>query len=159
MWSAMIFTVNYISRSKCRIIEGQLRCQELANYLDKMDLPKCVWICEDGSGINAKTEYDPYTNQLIGLVLPTNPKTGNPIPFTFIVDSAEDIQKHTKQPLSTLVYAVLALPLQPDAPPFVLQIYGTNNTFTGDQVLNRWKYTIKELQKYVIFDEIFNHVY
>lgn len=123
--------MNYISSSKQRIIEEQLRCQ-------------------DATGLSAKVEYDSTTDQLVGLVLPTDAKTGMPRPFTFMACSVEEIQKYAKEPLSGLVYMVLAQPIMPNVPPFVLQMYGTDNKFTSMGVNQRWKYTRQELAKYGI---------
>lgn len=148
-----LFSVSRISRSKCQIIEGNLRCEELLNYLEKLDLEKCVWLSEDATGINAKIEYHPGTNQLVGLVLPTDPKTGMPIPYTFMANSAEEIKRHSTEEMSTLVYVVLTLPLKPGIPPFVLQVFGTNNKFTTANVLQRLQYTTRKLEKYVILSE------
>lgn len=140
--------MNYIAQSKSKIIEGELRTQELLNYLTRLKLPLKVWICEDASGINTKIEYDSKSGQLVGIVLPFNSKTGMPMPFTFMAKSAEDIQKHVKHPLSTLVCIVLASPLMPNVSPFVLQVFGTNNIFTALDVKQRWNYTTAELKKY-----------
>lgn len=106
-----------------------------------------MWLCEDATGINVKVEYDPITNQLVGLVLPINLKTGLPESFTFIAKSAEDIQRMITSPKSTHVYVVLAQPLKEHVPPFVLQIFGTDNRFKGQNVVQRWDHTIDELKK------------
>lgn len=141
--------MSYIGQNKCKIIEGELRSKDLANYLKQMDLEPIIWICEDGTGINAKVEYHPATDQLVGLVLPIDSKTGMPIPFTFLASSVDNIQKYSKEPQSTLVYVVLAQPLMPNVPPFVLQIFGTNNKFSTMDVLQRWNHTVRDLKKYV----------
>lgn len=146
----MFFTVSYISKGKDRIIEGNLRVKELSNYLERLKLPKKVWICEDASGINAKVEYDPTSEQLVGNVLPLNSRTGIPESSIFLTRSAEEIRQNAQAPLSTLVYMVLALPLMPNVPPFVLQIYGTDNKFTSNDIKHRWDYTVRELHKYVL---------
>lgn len=131
------------------IIEGKLRCHELYNYLKQMNLPLKVWICEDATGINAKVEYHAATDQLVGLVLPIDSKTGMPIPFTFLANSVENIQKYSKEARTILVYVVLAQPLMPNVPPFVIQIFGTDNKFLAVNVQQRWNHTIKELKKYI----------
>lgn len=115
-----------------------------------MNLEKVVWLCEDATGINVKVEYDSTTNQLIGLVLPTDDKTGMPVSFTFQAKSVERIQSYVKAPKSSLVYVVLAQPIMPRVPPFILQIFGTDNKFTSEQVLKRWDHTVQELTKYVL---------
>jgi hypothetical protein len=53
-----------------KIVEGQLRMSELKDFLVSNNLPLKVWISEDGTRILDKVEYDPQTNQLVGLVLP-----------------------------------------------------------------------------------------
>lgn len=146
----LFIIVNYISQSKCKIIEGELRCQELLNYLTELNLELKVWLCEDATGLCGKVEYHSLTDQLVGLVLPLNDKTGMPKPFTFMARSVEDMKKYSKEPLSTLVYVVLAQPILPKAPPFLLQIYGTDNKFSAVDVKLRWNHTIMELQKYVL---------
>lgn len=138
--------MGYISEKKCRIIEGELRCSALSRYLDELKLKKSVWLSEDASGIIAKIEYDPMTNQLIGLVLPFN-NDGIPVAHSFMANSAEDISKHVKRTKSTHVYTVCAQPLMPNIPPFILQVFGTDNTFTAHDVSQRWKYIVRELDK------------
>lgn len=44
----------------------------------------------------------------------------------------------------------MAQPLKENIPPFILQIFGTDNKFTGKNVTKRWKYIRKELEKYGI---------
>lgn len=143
-----LFVVRYINQNKQRIIEGELRCDGLKQYLERLQLPMCVWLCEDGSGINAKIEFDPTTNQMVGLVLPIN-STGMPVPFQFLAKSADEILKHVNKPTSKLVYIVLAQPLLPNVPPFLLQIFGTDNKFTTINVIERWKFIKAELEKYL----------
>lgn len=129
------------------MIEGELRCAELLEYLEKLNLPKCVWLSEDGTGINSKIEYDKLSDQIVGLVLPTNKTTGMPETLSFLANSFEDIEAHCKKKMSTLLYAVLAQPLQPGIPPFVLTIFGTDNTFETVDVVRRWAYITEELEK------------
>lgn len=47
---------------------------------------------------------------------------------------------------SSLVYVVTAQPLN-CVPPFILQVYGTNNKFTAQNVHLRWQHTINELER------------
>lgn len=140
--------MSYINRKKRKIIEGRLRCKELLSYLQLLKVELRVWLCEDASGINAKIEYHPSTSQMVGIVLPLDATNGMPIPFTFQAKSAKDIEDNVNKPLSTLVYMVLALPLKPSVPPFILQVYGTDNKFTAMDVKRRLEYTSQELKKY-----------
>lgn len=143
--------MGYINKNKGKIIEGELRCAGLEKYLEKHKSEKLVWLCEDGTGINVKIEFDSSTNQLIGIVLPINKFNGMPEPFIYMATSAEIIKKHCAKPLSKYLYVVLAQPLHPNIPPYVLQIFGTDNTFETKDVVHRWEHTIQELQKYAIF--------
>lgn len=129
------------------VTEGELRCKELSTYLDKMNAPRTVWLSEDGSGINTKISYDSTTNQLVGLVLPFNDENGMPISFTYRPKSAKDMEEMIKNPKSTHIYVVMAQPIKSNTQSFILQMFGTDNKFTGLNVSNRWSYTKKELLK------------
>lgn len=106
-----------------------------------------MWLCEDGSGINASMKFDPVTNQIIGAVLPINQISGIPESFVFNAKTAAEMQRISSKPVSTIVYIVLAQPLVENAPPFVLQVFGTDNKFKSIDVINRWSHTIHELEK------------
>lgn len=113
--------------------------------MDKLKAPRQVHIEEDASGIVDKYSYDSSTNQIIGLVLPLDSKTGMPIPFTFTPQSVDEMEDFIKNPKSTLVYLVLAQPIKENVPPFILQIYGIDNKFKSADVLQRWKHTKDQL--------------
>lgn len=115
-----------------------------------MDAPKTVWISEDGTGIVQRVQYDSSTDQLIGLVLPINSLTGMPIPFSFPASSVQNIEEFMKKEQAKIVYVVMAQSLKENVPPFILQIFGTNNRFTANMVTQRQKYTVQELKKYEI---------
>lgn len=83
----------------------------------------------------------------MGLVLPFNAADGMPKMFSFEAKSAEEIEKYLKLPQSSLVYIMVAQPLVNGAAPFILQIFGTNNTFKTSDVLSRWACTEAELNK------------
>lgn len=142
-----IIIVNHIYEDKGRIIEGELRCQELVTHLEQSNYPKSVFLSEDGSGVVKKVVFDSRSNQLVGLVLPFNNKTGMPQLFSFKADSAKDIEQCMKLPQSKLVYIIVAQPLAEHARPFILQIFGTDNQFKSSDVLKRWDYTKTELKK------------
>lgn len=122
-----------------------MRCKELNQYLEGLNLDKHIWLSEDASGIVAKIELD--SNQMVGLVLPIDPISGMPTPFTFLARNAEEIQANMKKKKSSHVYLVLAQPLKKGVPPFILQIFGTDLSFDAQDVQLRWNYTIKELAR------------
>lgn len=141
-------TGTYISDNKSKVIEGQLRIEGLVEYLERLNLPRKIWICEDATGINGTIEYDSSSNQLVGKVLPLDANTGMPVSFSFLARSADEILKNSSGTTSSLVYVVLALPLMPKIPPYILQIYSTDNKFTSQDIKHRWKYICEELKKY-----------
>lgn len=139
--------MGYINQHKPKVIEGELRIKELEHYLDSLNLEKYVWLSEDATAIVSKVEFDPKTNQMIGLVLPINSENGMPIPFTYLASSEEDIRNNMKCSTSTIVYIVMAQPIMKNVPAFVLQLFGSDNKFTTQNVLLRWKHTKAELEK------------
>lgn len=76
----MRLAVRCIDNQKDRVVEGELRCKELAKFLDDHKTKKDIWLSEDATAIVQKISYDPKTNQLVGIVLPFNSE-GSPIPF------------------------------------------------------------------------------
>lgn len=67
------------------------------------------------------------------------------------MNDAESIRKYVNSPelypKSKLVYVVMAQPLNESIPPFILQIYGTNNKFLAANVVERWNFMKSELEK------------
>lgn len=129
------------------VIEGELRCQALKEHLIKNDAPLSVYLSEDGSGLVKRVVYDVKTNQLVGIVLPLN-QNGMPRKFSYTPTSASQIEEFMQLSQSGLVYIVVAQPLASNASPFILQLFGTDNKFKNDDVLKRWAYTEKELERY-----------
>lgn len=125
-----------IDDNKIRVIEGQLRCAELSVYLTKVRAVKKIWLSEDATAIVHKISYDPTTNQLVGILLPLD-KNGCPIPFSFLANDAETIKQFVQHPQSKSVYVVMAQTLDESVPPFILQMFGTNNQFTSEDVIRR----------------------
>lgn len=136
-----------IQDKKPPLIEGELRCRELAEYLSKINAPKTVFLSEDGSGITKNVVYDTKTQQLVGLVLPLSIENGMPKSYSFIAKSQETIENLMMKDKSSLTYIIAAHPLKKNAPPFILQIYGTDNKFKTNDVLKRWAYVKSELKR------------
>lgn len=134
-------------RDKIVQIEGQLRCQELCTHLERIGAPKIVFLSEDASGIVQNVVFDVKTNQLIGLVAPLQPKNGCPKMFSYLATSEDEIKRCMELPESSNVYMIAAQPLQKHAPPFILQLFGTDNKFTSENVRARWFYIVSELKK------------
>lgn len=75
--SSITSVTRYVCQYRPCIVEGKLRSNELRNYLIAKNVPLVVWISEDATGIVNKVQYDPRTNQLVGLVLPLQEKNWN----------------------------------------------------------------------------------
>lgn len=139
--------MSYIQQRKQQINEGELRCSQLAEYLNQINAPKKVWLSEDASGIIA--QVTPSKNQLIGLVLP-NDKNGMPVQFNFTPNTISEINDQMKQNnRSTLVYLILAQPMKENTSPFILQIFGTDNKFKSMDVIKRWQHTCDQLARQI----------
>lgn len=142
--------MNRIRDERRRIIEGELRAAQLKKYCEALKVTKDVWISEDGSGIVSNVHYDSVSNQLVGFVLPKSSGTGSPIPFSFGAEDAAQIMKHmydSSSRKSSLVYLVMAQPLAENVPPFILQVFGTDNRFPKEEVVKRCDFTQSELAK------------
>lgn len=144
--------MKYINQNKNHLTEGHLRCMELKTYLQKVGAPDMVWLSEDGSGIIRRAVYDVRSNKLVGINFPIDSLTGMPLTESYLARTLSDISKHMKNQLSSLVYLIMAQPVKPKCPPFVLQLFGTDNKFTSQNVLDRWEFTIQELKKWVDFE-------
>lgn len=136
-------------KTKDRVNEGELRCKQLKEHLMRTKSPNAVFLSEDASGIVKKIVYDQVSDQLVGLVLPFDEKTGMPIRLSFKADTIEKFKEYIELAKANYVYAIVAQPLGPNATPFILQLYGTDNKFDAVSVIKRWKFTEQELKKYV----------
>lgn len=145
-----VSTVNrFIADNGPRIVEGEMRSDELLKYLRSRNLPLVVSLSEDATRITAKISYDPYTNQLVGFALPLD-TNGMPVPFSFPAKHANEIQKHFANPsnfISSAMYAQMAQTLQENCPPFALMLFLTDATFTAYNILKRWQFQALELRK------------
>lgn len=143
-------TNRYIQKTVCNVIEGFLRCKELAEYLDERGLPRKVLLSEDGTRIEGRVQYDSSTNQITGFVLPID-NNGMPIPQQYPARNAEEIVKHfsTQNVVSSFVITIMAQPLA-NVPAFCLLLFGSDSKFTSNDVSKRWAYITNELRKHNI---------
>lgn len=140
----------YIHKSDCRLIEGVLRCEELLKYLTERNLDKVVSLSEDATRIVGRVQYDSYTNQIVGFVLPLNEQTGMPIPFSFPARNSQVIIEHfgKDSAVCPLVNVVMAKPINKNSiPSFCLLLFGTDNKYTSENVFNRWININQQLKK------------
>lgn len=138
-------TQNYIKLVGPNVNEGELRCSELKEYLERNQYPFFVFLSEDATGIIKKAEYNYNNNNISGFVPPLD-INGMPLKNSFPATSADVISKYfANEEKSSLIYVVMAQPLQLKAAPFCLLAFGTNNKFSQEHVTSRWKYIIQRL--------------
>lgn len=131
----------------CDMMEGVCRFKELKTFLLSRGLPLIVWLSEDATRITERVQYDSETNQLVGFVLPLS-SNGMPKSDTFVVKSAAEIERNfLESKTSSLVYAIMAQPLQSNAPTFCLCLFGTDNKFDFKIVRRRWSFIRSGLEK------------
>lgn len=136
----------FITDSGPRVIEGEMRTEELLKYLTDRNLPLKVSLSEDATRITAKISYDPTTNQLVGFALPLD-HNGMPIKFSFPARNISEIQGHFKNTVSSLAYIQMAQPLEDNSTPFCVMIFLIDNTFTAKSVLKRWRHQASKLKE------------
>lgn len=138
----------YIRASHYHITEGVLRTEELRNYLNERNLPNVVCLSEDATRVVGRVQYDSRTNQIVGLTLPINCKTGLPIPFAFPAKSATEMLNHFKTgTVSTNLIVIMAQPVEKTALPFCLLLFGSDSKYSAIDVKHRWMYVKNELDK------------
>lgn len=127
----------FISTQKQNIVEGEYRFKELKEFLLERNLPLCIWVSEDATRLASKIEYDLISNKIVGFVLPFSNGVANV--NAYLATSANTIgeffQKNDK---ANYAYVIMAKSLQDTSSAFCLSIFGTNNKFTSEDVINRW---------------------
>lgn len=148
---ALVSTNRYINTSKFFVPEGVLRCKELLQYLKDRNLPLVISLSEDATRIVGRLQYNRKTNQIIGFTLPTDSKTGMPIPLSYPANNAQSILNHFagNHSISSFVNVIMAQPLG-NYPAFCLSIYGSDGKFSSKNVENRWTFITAELMKFNI---------
>ena len=106
-----------------------------------------VSIAEDATRVISRVDYDSETNKLVGFVLPCNDK-GIPIGDSFMAVSFDSIEQAFRDGTKAkYAFTYMAKPLAEGVPAFCLSCSGTNNQFTRELVLKRWKYIHTECLK------------
>lgn len=128
--------------------EGVLRVKALSDYLDLRDLPRVVALSEDATRITGSIEYHSKSNEILGFVLPMDPKTGMPIAHSFPARNLDEICEYFKNntPTAHFVNVVMAQPMA-NVPPLSILLYGTNSKYTAEDVANRLVFITNELKK------------
>lgn len=148
---ALVSTNRYINTSRFFVPEGVLRCKELLQYLKDRNLPLAISLSEDATRIVGRLQYNRKTNQIIGFTLPTDSRTGMPIPLSYPANNAQCILNHfaANHSISSFVNVIMAQPLG-NYPAFCLSIYGSDCKYSSTDVENRWTFITAELMKFNI---------
>jgi hypothetical protein len=120
--------------------EGDIRCKELRNFIEKNGYEPYVFISEDATRIVGKLEFDTMTNSLSGSAkaLLENGLSEHPVRL----ETASDICRSAALPVAHNAYVTVAK--IPGGKSFVLSLHATDNRFTGPQISSRWR-TMNEL--------------
>lgn len=124
-----------------KIKEGELRLNDLKKFLIKRNLPLKVFISEDQTAIIRRVQYDAKENRLVGFKTDISKDTGLPNCNNFYVNSYNDIETaFNDNSICSNAFTVVAQPMADKAPSFVLAIFGSDNKFSYEDVINRWSY-------------------
>ncbi|KAK4875001.1 hypothetical protein RN001_011423 [Aquatica leii] len=125
------------------IEEGTVRLEELKKFLESRYLPNVVWISKDATKITGRIEYNSKNNKIVGFCLPQ--VNGLPDRKGFLALSARHTSEYFEnEKRSDYAYVVMAQCPNNNSPAFCLAVYGTDNCFTHQSVLDRWSYINKE---------------
>ena len=141
-------TVQRIVRNEYHLLhEGEFRFDDLLAHINSYKTAKVVSIGEDATRVISRVDYDSETNKLVGFVLPCNDK-GIPIGDSFMAVSFDSIEQAFRDGTKAkYAFTYMAKPLAEGVPAFCLSCSGTNNQFTRELVLKRWKYIHTECLK------------
>lgn len=143
-----VSTVNrFLADNGPDIVEGEMRMDELVDFLKKRNLPLEISISEDLTRCTPKVSYDHKTNQLIGFSLPYD---GNdmPVPLSFPARHVKEIQGHftnASNVVSSNAFVQMAQPVIPNAPPFSLLIFSSDCKYTA--LYRRWRTQARMLKE------------
>ena len=134
-----------------RIDEGSFRFDELQTHIERYKTPRCVSISEDATRITGRVEYDNATDRCVGFVLPLD-SNRLPIVDSFVANSFSALEDmFCKNPIAKYAYIYMAQPLCHNVPPIYMLsilILGTNNKFSAEDLLPRWRCIVEEFSRH-----------
>ena len=127
--------------------EGKFRFDDLLQHLESYNASKIVSIGEDATRVISRVDYDSETNRLVGFVLPCS-NAGLALCNTFIVDSFQSMESCFQMgKMAKYAFVYMAQSLTEGVPSFSLACLGTDNMFSSDVLLKRWRYIFSECKK------------
>jgi len=129
--------------------EGYFKFDELALHIEKYKASTSISIGEDATCVISRVDYDSETDKCVGFVLPLNDE-GLPLVDSFIAVSFNAMQVMFRSAAKAkYAYVYMAQSLCLKAPPFCLACIGSDNKFTAQHVMLRWKHIYEECSKKV----------
>lgn len=126
------------------IIEGDIQFDDLSQHIKQYQAPMVVTVGEDATHVITRVVYNYETDHCVGFILPTS-KTGFLLADSYIAVSFPVAEStFSSNEISKHVYVYMVQPLGKNIPPFCLACIGTNNKFTFETELNRWKYIFEK---------------
>jgi len=120
---------------------------ELLAHLNSYGATKTIAIAEDATRVIARAQYDQETDRVVGFVLPCD-GNGLPIVDSFIASSFLAIEIMFKNnEIAKFAYVYMAQALSLHVRAFCLACLGTDNRFSADDILKRWKHIYLEYRK------------
>lgn len=121
--------------------EGEILANELAEHLRRSKVPKEDWIvfiCEDDTSVIKRIEYDVKSDAVIGFTPHLSEESGLPFIRQFPASSPKAVDHYASSlPKSSMIHAIVAVPLSTKAGPFTLCCFGTDSKFTAKHVMAR----------------------
>ncbi|KAJ8669400.1 hypothetical protein QAD02_000659 [Eretmocerus hayati] len=98
---------------------------------------RTIILSEDATRITSMLQYNPKTDQCVGLTLPLD-ELSMPICISYSAATIQQIESYLKQQNgSNSLYVYVAQPVAVDAPFFCVLAFGTDNKFTSSDALKR----------------------
>lgn len=99
-----------------------------------------VFIAEDGTSVVDRIEYNRQGDCLTGFSAPLNENTGLPRSDHFKATTMSSVQHYfetERDNKAKTIYALVAIPLTEKAPPYILALFGTSNSFNHNDCIKR----------------------
>ena len=131
------------SLEKYHIIkDGEFRFQELLQHLNKHKCTKIVSVGKDATRLISRVNYDSTSDQLVGFILPVD-SSGLPK-----LDSFNAKEKHfSERIIAKYSFSYVVQPLRKLVPTFILACLSSDNQFTAENDMQKWKYIHSECAK------------
>ena len=130
------------------LVEGQFRLQQLKQHIAINNYTSNVFLSSDATRIQSTLKYVSKSDTILGLVLPLDDKTGNPISNYFKFKNVEDVQRFIEtHEMAENANIIVAKCLNSNSISFIIAIWGTDNKFKSESVVKQWRGLKSDLKK------------